>query len=248
MVVVHQKEEDFNSFMLKCIENQTNSKSSLFLIEPLELGQGITIGNTLRRTLLSDIPGLAVSDVKFNNVLHEFKSISGVREDIIEILLNLKELIFKDIFLFENFDKIQKAFLYVKGPGIITANKIKLPSSGLQIVNNNNYICTLLENSFLFCEMLITKGRGYQLASDNSLNFSQKNSFIKLDTIFTPVVKVNFKIRLINDSFGNLCESLILEIETNGSVSPKRVLKEALKKMLTLFTTIFMSSDVLQLQ
>lgn len=233
--------------MLKCIENQTNSKASVFLIEPLELGQGITIGNTIRRTLLSDIPGLAVSQVKFNNILHEFKGISGVREDIVEILLNLKQLIFKDIFLCRNFNKTQRAFFYVKGPSIVTANKVKLSNKGLQIVNNNNYICTVLDNSFLFCEMLITKGRGYQLASEESLNFSQKNSVINLDAVFTPIVKANFKIRLINDSFGNLRESLILEIETNGSISPKRALKEAIKNMLTLFNTLFISSDLLQL-
>lgn len=229
--------------MLTCIETKKNLNTSTFLIEPLEIGQGITLGNSLRRNLLSDIPGQAVTGVKFNSFGYPFKNLSGVHEEIIEILLNLKQLVFKDSFLFDVVNQNQKGFFYLKGPSIITGKNFKLPNTGLQIINKNNYICTILNNSSLFCEIDITKGRGYQLSSENTSSLSL-NSFIKIDAVFTPVTKVNFKIRIINDSFGNLRDSLVLDIQTNGSVSPKRVLKESLKNILTLMTNLFVISDL----
>lgn len=229
--------------MLTCIETKKDINTSTFLIEPLEIGQGITLGNSLRRNLLSDIPGQAITGVKFNNFGHLFKNIPGIHEEVVEILLNLKQLVFKDSLLFDSTNQNQKGFFYLKGPSVITGKNFKLPNTGLQIINKNNYICTILDNSSLFCEIDITKGRGYQLSSENSSPLSFSSS-IKIDAIFTPVVKVNFKIRIINDSFGNLRDSLILDIQTNGSASPKRVLKESLKNILTLMTNLFVFSDL----
>jgi DNA-directed RNA polymerase subunit alpha len=241
---------------LTCIENYINKDQShygCFLLEPLEIGQGITIGNTLRRTLLSDLTGFAITGVRINNLKHEFAIVEGLREDILEILLNLKEIHFKPSFLFQKKPTKLKGFLNIKGPTIVTAGMLNLPKKKVKIVNPNQYICTITDDSEFYLEIDIENGKGYRLTEENrKSNVSEKfspvlPSTLLIDSIFMPIKKVNYKIKLIHDSLGNIKESLTLEILTNGSITPKRSLQEAMKILLNLFYPILVTKDFLNI-
>jgi DNA-directed RNA polymerase subunit alpha len=243
---------------LTCIEtyiDQNKNHYGCFLIEPLGIGQGITLGNALRRTILSDLSGYAISGVRINNLKHEFSTIEGLREDVLEILLNLKEIILQPSSLakMENLPGELKSFLNVKGPTIVTASMFQLPKDVLSIVNPNQYICTILDNSELYIEVDIEKGKGYRLNDENRKQkfekntvFSKKASTLFIDALFMPVKKVNYKIKLIHDTKGNIKESLTLEILTNGSITPKRCINEALKIILHLFYSLLILPDFLE--
>jgi DNA-directed RNA polymerase subunit alpha len=243
--------------MLTCIQNDFQNNdgySGIFIIEPLDLGQGITLGNAIRRVLLSDISGPAITGVRINNLKHEFKAIEGVREDALEILLNIKEIIFREKYSFDKpIDLFQKAYLKVKGPCIVTANMLKLPFEKLQIVNPNQYICTLTKNLKLYIELDIEKGKGYRLYDHEVVQIGEeffdpiKSSTLKVDALFMPIKRVNYKVKLINDSKGNLKESLILEIVTNGSITPKRALQESLKALIDLIYPLFLTQNFLDI-
>lgn len=237
---------------LKCIENYIDAEQNhygCFLIEPLEIGQGITLGNALRRTLLSDISGLAVTGVRINNLKHEFSIIEGLREDILEVILNLKELIFKNSFFHKKRKRKYKAFLNVKGPVVITGGMLKLPKNSLTLLNLNQYICTIVDESEFYMELDIEEGRGYRLANELLKYKTQKKmspfvpSTLLIDALFMPIKRVNYKIKLIYDTQGNIKESLNLEITTNGSITPKRSLQEALKILLKLFYPLFIDQN-----
>lgn len=233
---------------LTCIDSyikNTAEHFGSFIIAPLEIGQGITLGNALRRTLLSDLSGFAVTGVRINNLKHEFGSIEGLREDVLEILLNLKEIIFKSS-LFNNKNNAQySSKLIIKGPAVITAGMFNLPVNKLKILNPHHYICTILDNSDLLLEIDIEKGKGYALTEDKSnLNFRMSQTpmsgqTLGVDAIFMPIRKVNYKVKLINDTLGNLKEELQIDILTNGSITPKRSLQEALKIILNMIYPLF---------
>lgn len=151
-----------------CIENLIDDEKNhygLFVVEPLEIGQGITLGNALRRTLLSDLTGFAITGARINNLKHEFAKVENIREDVLEILLNLKEIrlkqIKKDLPSF-----VCKGFLKVKGPIIVTAGMFNLPKNTLTILNPNQYICTIVKKGDLLIEIDIENGKGYQLSED----------------------------------------------------------------------------------
>ena len=237
---------------LSCIETYIDKEQNYygcFLIEPLETGQGITLGNALRRTLLSDLTAFSITGVRINDLKHEFSIIEGLREDVLEVLLNLKEVIFKHSFSSktENTPLKVKGFLNVKGPIIVTAGMFQLPKGMLKIINPNQYICTLVDNSEFYLEIDIENGKGYRLTEENrKKNLNEKiaparASTLLVDALFMPVKKVNYKIKLIHDSQGNIKESLSLEIVTNGSVTPKRSLYEALKILMNLFYPLFLN-------
>jgi DNA-directed RNA polymerase subunit alpha len=238
---------------LNCIETYIDKNQNhygCFIIEPLEIGQGITLGNTLRRTLLSDLYGYGITGVRINNLKHEFSVIEDIREDTLEVILNLKEIIFKSSFS-TKFDQANslKAFLNVKGPLIVTAGLFQLPNNSLKIINPSQYICTIIDTSEFYLEIDIENGKGYKLTEENRRQrverqiSSNKPSTLFIDTIFMPIKKVNYKIKLIHDSKGNLKESLILEITTNGSITPKRSLNEALKILMNLFYSLFITPN-----
>lgn len=252
------------STFINCIETSTDQEkniSSSFIIEPLEVGQGITLGNGLRRTLLSDINGFAITGVRINNLKHEFAMIEGIREDVLEILLNLKEVIFQpSIFLKEKNSNLKKkiplkfkAFINVQGPKIVTAGMLYLPKDLFQVLNPEQYICTLVDDGNFYVEVDIENGTGYQLSEElRKKNLHEKLSLLKpttllVDAIFMPVKKVNYKIKLIHDSLGNIKESLFLEITTNGSISPNRSLQEAMKILLSLYSSLFITPNLLKL-
>jgi len=244
---------------LTCIEtyidNEKNYYSS-FLIEPLQIGQGITLGNSLRRTLLSDLSGFSITGARINDLKHEFATIEGIREDTVEILLNLKQIVFKSSFLAkEKIDELKgknfklEGFLNAKGPCIITAGMLNLPKDILQIINPNQYICTLVKENDFFLEVDIEYGIGYRLTEEtrkkNILEKFQLNrpSTLLVDAVFMPIRTVNYKIKLIHDSKGNIKESLALEVVTNGSITPKRSVQEALKLLMNLFYPLLLMEE-----
>jgi DNA-directed RNA polymerase subunit alpha len=224
------------------IDKESNYYGS-FLIEPLSIGQGITVGNALRRTLLSDLTGFAITGVRINNLKHEFNSIQGLREDVLELLLNLKEINLKSSFqATKKVDNLEfKGYLKVKGPLVVTAGLFNLPKQVLKIVNPQQYICTILDDSELYLEIDIERGKGYKLSDDNRKTkiikklAGPKPSTLNIDSIFMPIKKVNYKVKLIHDSKGNIKESLNIEIITNGTITPKRAIQEALKVLMNLF-------------
>ncbi len=241
---------------LNCIETYINKEKNYygsFIIEPLEIGQGITVGNALRRTLLSDLTGFAITGVRINDLKHEFGLVEGLREDILEILLNLKEIIFKSSFSTnQNKQDLKfKGYLKIKGPIVVNAGMFNLPKDCLSIINPHQYICTILDDSELYLEIEIERGKGYRLSEENRKNKIEKKvagikpSTLFIDSIFMPVKNVNYKIKLINDSKGNIKESLNIEILTNGSVTPKRSIQEALKVLMKLFYPLFISPEFL---
>jgi DNA-directed RNA polymerase subunit alpha len=239
-----------------CVENyteQNGNKYGCFIIEPLEIGQGITLGNALRRTLISDLSGFAITGARVNNLKHEFSVIEGLREDILEVLLNLKEVVFKSS-LYNNQSHLKfVSELNIKGPAVITAGMFNLPKGKIKILNPNQYICTLLDNSDLRIDIDIEKGKGYQLTEESinekfGDNFSPLNpSTLRIDAIFMPVKKVNYKIKLIHDTLGNIKESLQLEVLTNGSITPKRAIHESLKIIIEMIYPLFNTTDFLNI-
>ena len=239
---------------LICLESyvqKDNNAYGNFVIEPLEIGQGITLGNTLRRTLLSDLTGFAITGVRINNLKHEFAIIEGLREDTLEILLNLKEVIFRSSFSKQKQKNKFKGFLSVQGPMVVTAGMLQLPKNTLKIINPNQYICTIADNSELYIEIDIENGKGYQLVEENRKKrigetfFPDRPTTLLIDSLFLPVKKVNYKVKLVHDTKGNIKESLNIEILTNGSITPKRAIQESLKILINLFYPLFITPDFL---
>lgn len=174
-------------FQIQCLNSKVENPTNIlgkFCIEPLKKGQGVTIGNALRRVLLSDLPGLSIVGVHINNVSHEFSTIPGLKEDIIEVLLNLKQIIFKG-------DLIEpiNARLVFQGPGVITAQNLELPDE-ITLVEPCQYIASLTGRTSLEMEVLIEPGYGY-LTSEQFIN-RLPQGFLAVDAVFMPVRKVNF--------------------------------------------------------
>lgn len=224
-----------------------DNNSEIFVIEPLEPGQGITIGNTLRRILLSEIYGFSITNVQINDVLHEFDHPKFLREDITEILLNLKEIIIKPtISFFKNIYQKQinyKILTKIKGPVIVTGGMLNIPDK-LKIINPSQYICTIVDNSELELILTIKYDKTYHLINNFKKAIFSEKSFIKegfnidMDTCFNPIKKVNYKVKIIHDIKGNLKESLFFEIITNGTITPKRAFLQSLNYCLKLFYPI----------
>lgn len=218
---------------IKCLKSEklpSGMYYGQFLINSLKAGQGITIGNQLRRVLLGDLGGNAISAVRIAGIRHEFATIPGIREDILEILLNLKGIIFES-----TTKEVEFARLKVQGPKVVTADLIDLPSN-LKIVNPTHYIATISSANSLEFEFKIEYGTGYKLASQI---FSEEDeNFLQLDTIFMPIQKVDFKVENIYDNKNNVTERLFLEIWTNGSILPFDALKSAAEIIINLFTSL----------
>ena len=226
---------------IRCLRSEkieSGSSYGQFLIDSLRPGQGITIGNQLRRVLLNDLGGVAISAVRIAGVSHEFSTIPGVREDILEVLLNLKGIILKS----KTKSAHESSFgrLKIQGPAVITGDLIQLPSN-LEMVNPNHYIMTVSTSNILEIEFKFEYGTGYKLASQS---FSEEdNNYLQLDTIFMPVQKVDFKIENIYDNSNNITERVILEIWTNGSVSPNEALTSAAEITIDLFSLLLKNKD-----
>jgi DNA-directed RNA polymerase subunit alpha len=222
-----------NNIFIKCLNSekiQSGACHGQFVVNALKPGQGITIGNQLRRVLLGDLGGMAISAVRIAGVTHEFSTIPGVREDILEILLNLKGIVLKS-----KTQKTQFGRLKIQGPTVVTADLIQLPDD-LEIINSNHYIATLSTSSILEIEFKFEYGTGYKLASQ--IFEEEDENFLQLDTIFMPVQKVDFKIENVYDSSNEIIERLFLDIWTNGSISPTEALESASQIIIDLFEAL----------
>jgi DNA-directed RNA polymerase subunit alpha len=228
-----------NNISIKCLKSekiQSGACYGQFVINSLRPGQGITIGNQLRRVLLGDLGGVAISAVRIAGVTHEFSTIPGVREDILEILLNLKGIILKSKTQTSQFGRLK-----VQGPCVVTADLIQLPPT-LEIVNPSHYIATISTSNLLEIEFKFEYGTGYQLAVQT---FSDEDdNYLQLDTIFMPVHKVDFKIENVYDIANNISERLFLDIWTNGSISPNEALESASQIIIDLFTLLINNKNI----
>lgn len=208
-------------------EEVVNSARSRFTIEPLEPGFGYTLGNSLRRTLLSSIPGAAVTSVKIDGVLHEFTTITGVKEDVSDIILNIKGLV-----LSSESDEPVVMYLRAEGPGIVTAGNIEAPAD-VEIHNPDLHIATLNEQGRLEVELVVERGRGYVPASMSSGN--NEIGRIPVDQIYSPVLKVTYKVEATRVEQRTDFDKLIIDVETKNSIAPRDALASAGKTLVELF-------------
>lgn len=214
-----------------------------FVIEPLERGYGITLGNSLRRVLLSSLPGTAVTSVKIDGVLHEFSTLSGVVEDTVDIVLNLKKLLVK---LYTDEPVVVR--IEAKGAGPIYARDI-IADASVEILNPDLYIATLQEDGSLNMEITVAKGRGYVPAERNKLP-DHPIGIIPVDSIFTPVSKVNFQIDHTRVGQVTDYDKLTLDIWTDKTIAPDEALSLASKILiehLKLFTDLSETSDSVEI-
>ena len=203
------------------IQEETVSETrSRFVIEPLEPGFGYTVGNSLRRTLLSSIPGAAISSVRIEGVLHEFSTIPKVTEDVTDIILNLKELVLRS-----EADEPVTIYLKAKGPGAVTAADIA-PPAGVEILNTDMHVATLGRGGSLEMEMTIERGVGYRMADKNKKP-RDPIGVIPVDSIFSPVRRVSYSVENTRVEQMTDRDRLILDVETDGSISPREAVASA---------------------
>ncbi len=204
------------------VEISKDNTYGKFVLEPLERGFGITMGNSLRRLLLSSLPGAAVTSIKVDGVLHEFSTIPGVKEDLVEIILNLKELALK-----MSGDEPKIITVNAQGAGQVTAGDI-ITDAEVEILNPEHPIATLNEDAKLYMEITVEKGRGYVPAERNK-HEGQPIGIIPVDSIFTPIRRVNYNVE--NTRVGQVTDydKLTLEVWTNGTISPDEATSLAAK-------------------
>jgi DNA-directed RNA polymerase subunit alpha len=207
---------------IEFVEKDDQNNYGRFVVEPLERGYGTTLGNALRRILLSSLPGAAITNVKFDGALHEFSNLPGVLEDTIEIILNLKAVSLKI-----HSDEPQTLVIDADKAGIVKAQDIKAPAD-VEVLNGEQHICTLEENARLYMEMTAVNGRGYVPAERNKLP-QQPIGVIPVDSMFSPIRKVNYQVE--NTRVGQITDydKLTLEIWTDGSIRPDESISLAAK-------------------
>ncbi len=206
-------------FQVHCLEIKTKKVTELYSkysIGPFLKGQSTTVGNALRRVLLSNLYGVAISGVRITGVNHEFSTIPDVKEDVIDILLNLKQIILKG-----SINEPTLARLSVKESGIVTANSIEFLDD-ISLVDPRQYIACLMNNSNLEMEFLITKGQNY--VTNGKMGSVIPAGFLAVDAVFMPVTNVNFFVETSRSSGSSELENLIIEISTNGSITPAEAL------------------------
>lgn len=217
---------DFNKPMIQIEELSADKRFGRFVVEPLERGYGTTLGNSLRRIMLSSLPGAAISQVKIDGVLHEFSPIPGVKEDVSEIIMNLKSLAIRNT---SETDEPKNAYIEFEGEGVVKAADIQVDSD-IQIMNPDQVIATLDGgvNSKLNMEMTITKGRGYVSADKGKLE-DQPIGVIAVDSIYTPVDRVNMSVENTRVGQQTDFDKLTLDVWTRGTLSPEEAVSLAAK-------------------
>jgi DNA-directed RNA polymerase subunit alpha len=198
---------------------EEGNNSQRFAIGPLDPGFGHTLGNSLRRTLLSSIPGAAITQVRFDDALHEFDTIPGVVEDVTDVILNLK-----DIVLISHSDEPVTLRLDVRGPADITAKDIQL-TSDIEILNDDLHLATLNKSGRIAVDITVSKGRGYRSADANKV--SETIGVIPVDSIFSPVRRVAFEVEPTRVEQSTEYDRLVIDIETDGSITPRDALASA---------------------
>ena len=209
-------------------EEAVAENRSRFVIEPLEPGFGYTLGNSLRRTLLSSIPGASVTSIRIDGVLHEFSTVEGVKEDVTELILNIKKLS-----LSSEEDEPVTAWLRKQGPGEVTAADITAPA-GVEVHNPELHIATLNEKGRLEIELTIERGRGYVSASQNK-SLDSEIGRIPVDSIYSPVLKVTFRVEATRVEQRTDFDKLILDVETKEAISPRDAVASAGTTLVELF-------------
>ncbi len=219
--------EDKNAYLVfekpeyKMTEYVENNNYGKFVLEPLERGFGLTIGNALRRILLSSLPGDAITSVKIDGVMHEFQTIEGIIEDVTTIVLNLKKIVVK-----KNSNEQVTVKISAKGEGTLTA--AALASDTVEVINPEQEICTLAEGGKLEMELTIGRGRGYIVADEvKEVLGDVKVGTIAVDALYSPIERVNYEVEKARVGHNNNYDKLTLEVWTDGSLNPQDAVKEA---------------------
>ena len=208
--------------IIECIEANENGTYGKYVVEPLERGYGITLGNALRRILLSSLPGAAPTSVKIDGVLHEFSTVQGVKEDVTEIILNIKSLA-----LIMNGEGPKTIYIDAQGPGVVTGADIKTDGD-VEVVSKDLHIATLDDNAKLNMEIFVDKGRGYVSAEENKTE-NVPIGVLPVDSIYTPVEKVSYHVENTRVGQKTDYDKLVLEVWTNGSINPQEGISLAAK-------------------
>ena len=218
---------DFNKPNIEITDVSEDKKYGRFVVEPLERGHGTTLGNSLRRIMLSSLPGSAISSVKIDGVLHEFSSIPGVKEDVTEIIMNLKSLAIRNM---SESDEPKTVYIEFEGEGVVTGADININDPDIEIVNPDQVIATLSggKDCRLNMELTITKGRGY-VSSDKNKTEDMPIGVIAIDSIYTPVERVNLTVE--NTRVGQITDydKLTLDVWTKGTMLPDEAVSLAAK-------------------
>ena len=209
-------------------EESRGENRSVFTIEPLEPGFGYTLGNSLRRTLLSSIPGAAVTSIKIEGIQHEFSTIPGVLEDVTELILNIKQLV-----LSSEEDEPVVMYLRKSGGGAVTAADIQRPT-GVEIYNPDLHLATLNDTGSIEMDLIVERGRGYVSASQNS-NPDAEIGRIPVDSIYSPVLKVTYKVEATRVEQRTDFDRLIIDVETKPSINPRDAVASAGRTLVELF-------------
>lgn len=210
--------------VIETVEISEDGKFGQFVVEPLERGYGTTLGNSLRRILLSSLPGAAITNIQIDGVLHEFTAIDGVVEDVTSIILNLKKLALK-----LHSDETKTIELDIEGPATVTAADI-IYDSDVEIMNPDLYLCTVSEGGHLHIRMEAEKGRGYVNAEDNK-HEDMPIGVLPVDSIYTPISRVNYHVENTRVGDSEQYDKLTLDVWTDGSISPENGLSLAAKIM-----------------
>ncbi|NEQ32507.1 MAG: DNA-directed RNA polymerase subunit alpha [Leptolyngbya sp. SIO4C5] len=221
-------------FQVECVESiieDDNGQYSQFVIEPLERSQGTTVGNALRRVLLSNLEGAAITAVRIAGATHEFSTIPGVREDVLDILLNMKEVVLSS---YSNQPLIGRAIVH--GPAAVTSDDFDLPADA-ELINPDHYIATVAEGHTLEMEFKVEKGRGYR-AIDRSRDDAAALDFMQIDAIFMPVRKVNYTVEDAMVAGSLEKDRLVMDIWTNGSLTPQEAMSQAAAILVDLFNPL----------
>lgn len=209
-------------------EEVVNDYRSRFVIEPLEPGFGYTLGNSLRRTLLSSIPGAAVTSIRVDGVLHEFSTVTGVKEDVTEMILNIKNIVVSS-----EHDEPVVMYLRKQGPGAVTAGDIT-PPAGVEVHNPDLHIATINSKGKLEIELTVERGRGYVSAIQNKAVDAEIGR-IPVDSIYSPVLKVTYKVEATRVEQRTDFDRLIVDVETKPAIAPRDALASAGKTLVELF-------------
>jgi DNA-directed RNA polymerase subunit alpha len=216
-------------------EEPVAENRSRFVVEPLEPGFGYTLGNTMRRTLLSRIPGAAITSVRIDGVQHEFSTIEGVVEDVVDFILNLKQVVLRI-----DADDVQTLYLSVKGAGDVTAADLKAPA-GVEVINGDLHLATLSASGRLEVELTAERGVGYRSADRNQK--SDTIGVIPIDSIFSPIRKVAYRVDSTQVGQRTDFDKLILDVETDGSITPAEGISSAGGTLRNLFELLAEMAD-----
>ena len=221
---------------IECVEISEDGAYGKFVVEPLERGYGITLGNALRRILLSSLPGVAANSVKIDGVLHEFSTVSGVKEDVTELILNIKGLALK-----MTGEGPKTIYIDSRGPGEVKGGDIKTDGD-IEVINKDLHIATLDDNGKLYAEIEINRGRGYVTQNRNKRD-DMPIGTIAVDSIYSPIQRVNFNVE--NTRVGQITDydKLTLELWTNGTIRPEEAISLSAKILIEHFKLFMTLTD-----